>query len=84
MRKLPLNQSVKVRASFLDQNNRPMANQGAISYSSSDPSIASVDAASGLVTGNAEGTCSITATSGGLSDSAEVTVYVPVVSSLAL
>src|ERR1700739_3808967 len=61
---------------------------GPVSFTSSDPTIATVDSASGLVTAVAAGTVTITATDAGnsltASDSASVTAPVPVAVSATL
>ena len=59
---------------------------GPVAYTSSDPSVASVDMASGVVTAVAPGTATITGTDGGnsLSASDSVTVATPVAVSATL
>ena len=72
-----IGESARVQVLALDANGYPM--NLAVSLSSSDPAVASVDAA-GLVTAQANGTATVTATIGMLSDSVIVTVNQQVVS----
>ena len=67
-----LGATVQLSARVLDQNGQAMAG-AAVAWSSSDASVASVDA-SGLVAAVGNGTGTITATSGGASGNASVTV----------
>ena len=67
-----LGATVQLRAEVRDQNGQVMAG-AAVSWSSSDAAVATVDG-SGLVAAVANGTATITATAGGVSGSAAVTV----------
>ena len=67
--------TLSLSAEAYDANGRPVAD-AEFSWSSSDESVATVDA-EGLVTGVAEGTATITATTDGVSGSAEISVFVP-------
>ncbi|HEX2189051.1 MAG TPA: Ig-like domain-containing protein [Longimicrobiaceae bacterium] len=61
-------------ATLTDLHGNPVA--AAVAWSSSDPAVATVDG-SGLATGVAEGTVTVTASSGGASGSASLTVRNP-------
>ena len=67
--------TLSLSAEAYDANGRPVAG-AEFSWSSSDESVATVDA-EGLVTGVAEGTATITATTDDISGSAEISVFVP-------
>ena len=67
-----LGETVRLAADVRDQNGQAMAG-AAVTWSSGDPSVATVDAA-GLVTAAANGMVTITATSGSVSGNAAVTV----------
>lgn len=66
-----IGETVKLEARVFDSNNMAIEGAGA-TWQSSDASVATVS--DGLVTAVANGAASITATSGGFSDSTEVTV----------
>ena len=67
-----IGETVRFTAEVRDQNGRPMAG-AAVAWSSSDASVASVDA-SGLVRAVAEGSATITATAGNARGTTEITV----------
>ena len=73
-----LGATVQLTVEVRDQNAQVMAG-AAVTWSSSDPSVATVDA-SGLVIGVGEGMATITASAGSATGSAAVTVSQPVVS----
>jgi lamin tail-like protein len=72
---ITMGQTTTATAAGLDQNGAPIA-AGTISWSSSAPAIATVDA-SGLVRGVTDGTASIVATAGTITGQASVTVRAP-------
>ena len=67
-----IGETTQLTAEVRDQNGQPMAG-APVAWSSSDPSVAPVDAA-GLVTAAGNGTATITATSGSVSGTASATV----------
>lgn len=73
---------------FVSQGGAELAPIGPVSYSSSDPTIATVDPASGLITAVAPGTATITGLDGGnsltASDSVSDTPLVATVATLVI
>ncbi len=72
---LPAGGTATASAAVVDQNGQPMAG-ASVAWSSSDESVATVDA-NGVVTAVAPGTATITAASGGVSGSVSITVSNP-------
>ena len=64
----------QLQASVFDANDRAMSAE--VTWASSDPSVATVDE-QGRITAHANGTATITATIGSISDSVDITVQVP-------
>lgn len=67
-----LGETLQLSASVLDQNGEPLAD-ATVTWTSSDPAVATVNA-SGLVTAAGNGNARVTASSGGASGNAAVTV----------
>ncbi len=65
--------TVRVRARVLNERSQPISN-AVVTWASSNPTIATIDA-TGLVSGLKEGSASLTATSGPVSNSAPVAVH---------
>lgn len=71
-----LNQTTQLQAfGTYDDGSRNQIKSG-VSWSSSDPTVASVDSSSGLMTGLQTGTATITADAQGLSSTATATVFI--------
>ena len=79
---LPVGMQYTLHPMFLDQNGRATSASSPISFSSSDSTIATVDADKGIIVAVAAGSVTITATSGSLSASRPISVYAPVPSKL--
>src|SRR5205814_10611845 len=75
---VPVGQTVQLTATPKDANGNPLTGR-MVTWSSSNNSVASVTS-SGLVSGGAAGSATITATSEGQSGTASITVTVPVAS----
>lgn len=73
-----IGQSTGAKASSFDQNGEPIAS-GAATYSSSAPSVAAVNPATGLVVGISEGTAQISGTIERIKGTRTITVFRPVV-----
>ena len=71
--KVPVGDTVRLEAEVRDANGHTVAGDASVTWSSSDPSVATVDG-SGLVSGVALGTATITAVSASLQGTAQVTV----------
>ena len=71
--KVPVGDTVRLEAEVRDANDHALAGDASVTWSSSDPSVATVDG-SGLVSGVALGTATITAVSASLQGTAQVTV----------
>ncbi|MEX2527096.1 MAG: Ig-like domain-containing protein [Gemmatimonadota bacterium] len=69
--------SVTLAASVADANGNAIPSPPTVGWSTSDAAVATVDQATGVVTAVAEGSATITATSGGASGTAGVTVLAP-------
>jgi uncharacterized protein YjdB len=81
---LPITNTYQSRPIFFDQYGRPTTTSTSIVYSTTDSTIGTVDSVSGLVTAIADGTVTITATSGTLTSSININVYTPIPSTLSL
>lgn len=77
-----LGQTVRLAATVRDGNGNPIANAD-VRWSSSDPAVATVDQ-SGLVTAVKRGTCTISATTGGVTGRARISVEPPSPASVAI
>lgn len=82
--KLAVGATFQCRPTFLDQNNRLISPAPTgTTYASSTPATATVNS-SGLVTGVAAGTTTITATNGSLTAVLTLTVYAPSLTAMSM
>lgn len=81
--RLPVGANGIVRPTFTDQYGRPIQTTNTITYSSDNTSIVMVDG-NGKITAIGAGSCNITATSGSLSVTKPLTIYIPILSGLVI
>ncbi|MGF1957787.1 Ig-like domain-containing protein, partial [Enterococcus casseliflavus] len=68
-----LGATLQLQARPVDASGKPVDRTGILTWSSSDPAVASVDAG-GLLTARSNGTCSVSASLGTLAGALQITV----------